>query len=141
VSEENVERLLEATELFNRFADAPESGNPEDVLSFLRLMDPVINFEPQQALLQGTYIGHDGVVGWLADVAEHYENGHMDYADIRDLGERVLALGTLRVTGRGSGIEIEVPLAIMASFRDGLITHLKDYGEKDQALAAAGLAD
>jgi len=34
-----------------------------------------------------------------------------------------------------------VPLAIVASFRDGLITHLKDYGDKDQALEAAGLRE
>jgi ketosteroid isomerase-like protein len=131
MSEENVDRLLEATESFNR----------GDVLGFLRFMDPEIHFEPQQALLQGSYVGLDGVRKWLADLAEHYQDGHLHYADIRDLGDRVLALGTLRVTGMGSGIEIKVPLAVVASFRDGLLTHLKDYGDHDQALEAAGLSE
>jgi ketosteroid isomerase-like protein len=63
----------------------------------------------------------------------------MRFAEVCDLGDQVLALGTLRVTGTGSGIEIEVPLAIVASFRDGLVTSLKDYGDKDRALAAVGL--
>ena len=53
----------------------------------------------------------------------------------------MVALGTLRVTGRGSGIEIEVPVAIVASFQAGLITHVKDYGDREQALEAVGLAD
>lgn len=52
----------------------------------------------------------------------------------------MLALGTLRVRGRGSGIETDVPAAIAATFRHGLITHLKDYGDHDQALEAVGLS-
>ena len=38
----------------------------------------------------------------------------------------------------GSGIETEASVAIVARYRDGLITHFKDYGEKDQALEAIG---
>ena len=104
-------------------------------------MHPEIRFEPQQALLEGIYEGLDGVIRWLADVAEHYEGAHMHFTDVRDLGDRVLALGTLRVTGSGSGIEIEVPLAIVASFRDGLMSQLNDYGDKGRALEAAGLRE
>jgi hypothetical protein len=137
MSQENVEQFLEATERFNRFG---KSVDPADVLAFLGLMDPGIHFEPQQALLEGTYAGLDGVMTWLVDLAEHYENGNMQFSDIRDLGTGILALGTLRVTGKGSGIEIEVPIAIAASFQDGLIVHLKDYGDWDEALKATGLS-
>jgi ketosteroid isomerase-like protein len=141
MSQTNVDRLLETTESFNRLGRGIEPPDPTAVPGVLRFMDPKIHFEPVQALLQGSYVGHDGVGAWLADLAEHYARGHIDYADVRDLGDRVLALGTLRVTGTGSGIEIEVPLAIVASFRNGLITDLKDYGDKDQALEAAGLSE
>jgi ketosteroid isomerase-like protein len=145
MTQENVEQFREITESFNRFAATPRSGSPSqpsgEVLAFLNFMDPEIQFEPVQTLLQGTYVGRDGVGKWLADLAEHYVNGQIRYADIRDLGDRVLALGTLSVTGMGSGIEIEVPLAVVASFRDGLITHFKDYGDWDRALEAAGLSE
>jgi ketosteroid isomerase-like protein len=137
MSQANVDRFLEATEAFNRVAAAPG----EDDAGFLRFMDPEVCFEPQQAALQGSYAGLDDVRAWLADVAEHYEDGQVQYADVRDLGERVLAVGTVRVIGIGSGIEIEVPMAIVASFRDGLITQFKDYGDRDRALAAAGLSE
>jgi SnoaL-like protein len=141
MSQANVDRFLEATELFNRLGESVASPNPEDVLGFVRLMDPEVQFEPQQTLLEGSYTGHGGVLSWLIDIAEHYDNGRMHLSDIRDLGDRVLALGTLHVTGLGSGIEIEVPATIVASFRDGLMTHLKDYGDKDRALEAAGLRE
>jgi ketosteroid isomerase-like protein len=65
----------------------------------------------------------------------------MDFDDLRDVGNRVVALGTLRATGRGSGISFEVPLAMVATFRGGLITRLKDYGDKESALEAAALAE
>jgi hypothetical protein len=61
--------------------------------------------------------------------------------DVRDLGDRVLALGTMRTIGRGSGVENEVAVAFVASFRDGLCTHFKDYGEWAQALEAVGLEE
>ena len=140
MSEENVHRFIEATEAFNRLiADPP---NVEAGLDFLRFMDPEVRFEPQQAVLQGTYAGRDGVATWLVDLAEHYElGGGIDCPDVRDLGDRVLALGTLSVTGKGSGVEINVPVAVLASFRDGLITDFKDFGDRKQALEAAGLRE
>jgi ketosteroid isomerase-like protein len=142
MSQENVNRFLKATELFNRLgATAADSLNPEDINGFLGFMHPEIHFEPQQALIQGSYEGPAGVLAWLADLAEHYAGGRMECEDVRDLGETVLALGTLRVTGRGSGIEIEVPLAVVAGFREGLIAQLRDYGDNQQALEAVGLSE
>jgi ketosteroid isomerase-like protein len=133
MSKENVERFIEAAEAFNR----------KDLRGLLGLMDPQIQFEPQQAALQGTYVGLKGVRDWLADLAAHYaiESGHLDYSDVRDLGDRVLALGSLRYIGRASRIETEVVVAVVASFRDGLMTHFTDYGDKARALEAAGLSE
>jgi ketosteroid isomerase-like protein len=133
MSQENVDRFIEATEAFNR----------GDLEAHLRVMDPEVQFEPVQAALQGTYAGHEGITEWFADLAEHYvlESSHVRYTDIRDLGDRVLGIGMLRFTGKGSGINTEVPLALLVSFRNGLITQMKDYGDGDQALQAAGLPD
>jgi hypothetical protein len=140
MSEENVNRFIEALEAFNRMSETAEA-NLEALRGFLGIMDPEIQFEPQQAALEGGYVGHVGVIRWLADLAEHYAGGHMDLPDIRDLDDRVLALGTLRVTGRGSGIETEVPVAFVARLRDGLMTECKDYGDKSRALEAAELSE
>ncbi|SRR5581483_2293443 len=133
MSAENVSRLIEATDSFNR----------GDLDAYLRLVHPDVRFEPVQAELQGSYIGHEGVRSWFADLAEHYvaEGAHVQYSEIRDLEDSVLAIGTLHFTGRSSGLTTDVPVALMVSFRDGLIIRLKDYGDKGSALEAAGLPD
>ena len=131
MSEENVDRFLETVELFNR----------GDVERSLQLYDPDVVLEVRQAELEGEYSGHDGLRRFFAEFAEPLETFEVQYSDVRDLGDRVLALGTLHTIGRGSGIELEGPVAIVASYRDGLCTHLKDYGEWGQALEAAGLSE
>jgi ketosteroid isomerase-like protein len=132
MSEENVQRFMEATDAFNR----------RDFEAWLGVMDPEVQFEPVQAALEGNYVGGEGAKRWLADATEHYRPGvQIHLADVRDLGDRVLALGTLHFVGMGSGIETDAPLAILAKFRDGLVIHLKDYGDKEKALEAAGLSE
>jgi hypothetical protein len=140
MSEENVDRFVKCQDAFNQLiADPP---NIEAGLGFLQFMDPEVRFEPQQAVLEGKYVGRDAVGTWLVDLAEIYElGGRLDCTDVRDLGDRVLGLGTLSVTGKGSGIELNVPVAILATFRDGLITDFTDFGDRKQALEAAGLEE
>lgn len=53
---------------------------------------------------------------------------------------RVLAIGTIRTRGRGSGIETVSPAAGIATFRDGKLIHWKDYGSAELAIGAAGLS-
>ena len=54
----------------------------------------------------------------------------VSYTDIRDLGdERLLAIGSLRMRGRGSGVESDVASAAVVQFRDGVMQEVKDYGD------------
>ena len=139
MSRENVERLAETIQAFNRLIAGFERSALDEWIEFY---DPATRFEPQQASLQGGYSGHEGLRRWLADMAEHYgAGGHVDCAELRDVGDRVLAFGTLRYIGKGSGIETESPIAVVASFRDGLIIEFRDYGDRRQALEAVGLSD
>src|SRR5262245_2362093 len=131
MSEENVERMRESIEAFNR----------NDIPGLLRLMDPEIKFEHRLAALEGKFTGPEAVAEWLADLAEAFDDGQVHCSDIRDLGDRVLALGTVRATGTGSGVETELPYTVVARSRNGLITHFTDYGDKEKALEAAGLSE
>ena len=60
---------------------------------------------------------------------------------VRDLGDRVLGLGTICATGKGSGVETELTFATVARFRDGLMTEYTDFGDVEKALEAAGLSE
>ena len=75
------------------------------------------------------------------DIAEHFDSLKVECPDVRDLGDRVLALGTSRLTGKGSGVETELPFTVVASFSGGRMTHFTDFGDRDQALEAAGLSE
>jgi ketosteroid isomerase-like protein len=140
MSEENLTRLKAAIEVFNKLAANPEAIDAAALRDWLAFMDPDIRFEPQQAALQGTYTGHSGAGQWIADIAAHYEDGHMEMEELRDLGDRVLGLGTIHVIGKGSGIQADVPTAVVVTFRDGLMTRFQDFGPDTEAAVEAAEA-
>src|SRR5436190_5707077 len=133
MSEENVQ-------IFRRGTDALERGTLDDAL-IEEIIDPDVIFEPLRAPVSGGYRGHEGMRQFIADTAESFDVFRFDRPDIRDLGDRVLAIGTLHIRARQSGIEMDVPTAGIATYRDGRLIHWKDYGDKSQALEAAGLSE
>ena len=131
MSQENVDQFVRSIEAFNRM----------DIPGVLQLLDPEIRFEHRLAEIFGSYSGLEGVEGFFADVVEHFDALKVDCPDVRDLGDLVLALGTARLTGKGSGVETELPFTVVARFRNGRMTQFTDFGDKDQALEAAGLSE
>jgi ketosteroid isomerase-like protein len=61
--------------------------------------------------------------------------------EIRDVGgDRVVVIGRGRWRGPGSGVEVESPVALVVTVRDGKLTHSIDYLSHREALEAVGLA-
>src|SRR5215207_2202048 len=131
MSQENVEN-------FRRGNEALERGDLDDAL-IEELIDPEVIFEPLRAPVSGAYNGHEGIRQFIADTAESFDVFRFDRPDIRDLGDRVLAIGTLHIRARQGGIETDVPTAGIATYRDGRLVHWKDFGDKGKALEASGL--
>ena len=131
VSRDNAELFLEMLEAINRM----------DIPGALQFMDPEVQFEHRVADLLGSATGLEQVRALFADFAESFDALQVDCPDVRDLGDRVLALGTTHATGKGSGVETELPFTVVARFRDGRMTHFTDFGDKDKALEAAGLSE
>jgi ketosteroid isomerase-like protein len=131
MSQENVDLFKESMERFN-------SG---DVAGALRYMHPEIRFEHRLAELRGDLTGIEAVRDWFVDATKHFDRWRIDCDDVRDLGDRVLALGTVRAVGKESGVEVEMPYTVLAEVRNGLVTHFTDYGDREKALEAAGLSE
>jgi uncharacterized protein len=131
MSEENVE-------LFRRGTDALERG---DLALVEELVDPDVIFEPLRAPVSGAYRGHEGIRQFIADTAESFDIFRFDRPEIRDLGDRVLAIGTLHIRAREGGIETDVPTAGIATYRNGRLIQWKDFGDRRKALEAAGLSE
>jgi ketosteroid isomerase-like protein len=61
------------------------------------------------------------------------------YDEVRDLGERVLATGTIHVRGAHADATTEVETAAIFTFRGDRLVDYRDYGDRSAALEAAGL--
>ncbi len=131
MSQENVET-------FRRNADAISRSDTESIPDTVH---PEAVLEPLRAATEGTYVGREGMRRFLADTVETFEVFQVSYTDVRDLGDRVLAIGSIRVRGKGSGVETDIPTAAIAEYRDGLLWRYKDYGEAALALEAVGLRE
>jgi ketosteroid isomerase-like protein len=125
-------------EAFTAAVGAVANGDAEAGLVYI---DPDVVFEPLRSATEGNYVGHDGIRRFVADTQETFDVFEPDFRDIRDLGDRVLAIGSIRVRGHASGAETDIPTAAVAWFRDGLLYRYKDYGEAKVALEAAGLRE
>jgi ketosteroid isomerase-like protein len=125
------------TETLRRQVDAFNRG---DLEAWLITIHPSVTFAPISASIEGVYEGHEGLRLWFADNRESFESFRVSHTDVRDLGDdRLLAIGTIHLRARGSGIETDVPTAAIATWRDGMLIDWKDYGDPDEATVAAGL--
>jgi ketosteroid isomerase-like protein len=131
VSQDNLDLIKRAFDAFGR----------QDVEAFVDCMDPEVEFEPHLAMVEGRYHGHDGIRQFMADGSEAIELLRTDLDETRDLGNRVLALGTFHIRGRESGAGDATPFALLGTIRDGRFVHLKDYGDQAEGRRAAGLAE
>jgi ketosteroid isomerase-like protein len=130
MSSENVEAV-------RRCVDAVNRG---DVEAVLRLVSDDFVLIPIRAATEGEYRGHAGVRAFISDNAETFDVFEADYAELRDLGDRVLALGTIHVRGKGSGVELDFPTGGIVQFDGGKMISWRDFGDHGRALEAAGLA-
>src|SRR5688572_4003123 len=132
MSEETVAALHRALKAIN-------SGDADAAVA---VTHPEAVLYPLRAATEGAFVGHEGARRFMADTAETFDVFRLELHDVRDLGgDRVLFFGTITLRGRGSGVEAPMPSAAIAEFRDGLLWHYKDYGDRRLALEAAGLSE
>ena len=81
-------------------------------------------------------IGIAGIERFRADTEQTFGRFELVY-----LGDRVLAWGTIEVQAAQSGIEMSIPTGGLVEVRGGLIVRWEDFGSKENALQAAGLAE
>ncbi len=122
-----------------------EAGNRGDVDTLLDELDPEVEWHSAlHAFLGGeqtVFRGHDGVREMLRDLNEVFGEIHIEISEIRDLGDRLVAIGRTRTRGKTSGAETEMPLAFVTQIRNGKTISLRAYNDPKQALEAAGVPE
>jgi len=126
-------------ELFHRVTAALNRGDVEYAVR--HSTEDVVVIAARSAV-EGRFVGHEGLRKFFADNATNFEVFQTRYDDVRDLGEdRVLAIGTIHIRGRGAGVEMDVPVAGIATYREGKLCRWEDFRERRAAFEAAGLAE
>ena len=132
-------------ENIDAFKRGLEAGNRGDVETLLGILDPEVEWHSAlHALLGGeqmVFRGHDGVREMLRDLNDAFDEIQIEISEIRDLGDRLVAIGHTRNRGRESGAETESPIAFVVEFKDGKAISLRAYLDPDEALEAAGLRE
>ena len=132
MSRENVEAFRRGIEAFNQ----------GDVDGLAATMAPEGRIVPLRAALEDTaYSGPDAAREFWEASMQAWSALRVDIADFRDLGDRVLALGTIRSTARGTQAAVEAQAAWIATFQNGRATEIRTYASQSEALEAVGLRD
>jgi ketosteroid isomerase-like protein len=135
MSEENVEA-------FKRFADA---NNRRDVEALLAELDADVEW--QSAVLGSlggeatVHRGHEGVREMLRDLYEAFSEFRVEFSEIRDLGDRIVAIGRWITRGEESGVEVTPPLASVVDFKNGKAIRVRSYLDPQDALVDAAMRD
>ena len=135
MSQENVEA----------FKRGLEAGNRGDVETLLEQLDPGVEWDSAlHALLGGkqtVFRGHDGVRQMLRDLNESFGEIHIEITEIRDLGDRLIAIGRIVTRGRASGVQTETPLALVTEIENGKTISVRGYLDPKEALEAVRLRE
>jgi ketosteroid isomerase-like protein len=133
MSEEST-TAAENVAVMHRIADAYDRKDWQAILAHL---DPEVEIDDAD-IPEAT--GGDSFLAWVARWDEAWDSWHAEDADIRPADdEQVIALFTMVAKGRGSGVELRRPDALVASFRGAKVVKLGYYNDQAQALKNVGL--
>jgi ketosteroid isomerase-like protein len=134
MSQENVEAM-------KRLEGA---GNRRDANAVLAELDGAVEWYDAAPMLLGgkatVFQGHQGVRALMDDLWGTLDEIQVHFTEIRDLGDRIVATGHIRVRGSASGAELESSYGAVFDFENGKAIRVRTYvGAK--AIEAAGLRE
>ncbi len=136
MSQGNVEVVERSIAAFNR------AFNRGDLEGFLEFLTPDIEWLPVMGAIgrDESFRGRTGVEAYFDVLRDAWEDLAFAPADeFRDLGERTLMLGRLQGRGRGSGVTVDTPIAVLYDHRAGQISRIHSFYDQAEALRAVGL--
>ena len=108
-----------------------------DLFSVLHLIAPDIELRTTVE----TYRGVEGIEAFMAEVERTFEDYTATAGKIADAGDRVVVEVHQRGRGRESGIDIDHTFTHVWTLDDGLVTSLRAFTDRSEALEAAGLRE
>ena len=132
MSGENVEIVRNGFEAWDRhdYEAAASHFSPDVEIDVTdRVLNPAI------------YSGLDGAMRFRDEIAETWDEFHVEIEDLVSAGDEVVVLVRSSGLGRASGAQVDSRAAWVAAVREQRITRLRLYRDRSQALAAVGLSE
>jgi ketosteroid isomerase-like protein len=116
-----------------------ERVNAGDIDGVLELLAPdsVFVVPPEASAEPDTYRGHDGARRYFSGFDGILDDVRFELLDFDQVTDDTV-LAASRLTGRGTttGIPVEQETFVVLTVRGGLVTWIRPYNDRDEALAA-----
>jgi ketosteroid isomerase-like protein len=131
VSSENVELAREVVAAFNR----------RDVPALVEMTTDDFEWVTWTGTVATTvYHGAEGLARYFRD-SDVWQVLNLDIQEYRDLGDKLLVVGTFHARGGGSGAEVHAPYYSAFFTRAGRLERVLSFRTEEQALEALGLRE
>ena len=123
-----------------------EAWQRDDFDTWLSTLDPAVEWHTALERLVGGgenhYRGIEGMREFWTAYRTELEDIRIEAEELRDVGrDRVLGLGHISWRGPASGIELDSPVGLVFTLRQGKIIQSMNYLSHKEALEAVGLSE
>ena len=118
-----------------------EAMNAADEAAAEKLIAPDAVWVSDPRVAQPPLEGRDAVISFFNEQAEMFEGLRIDIERLFDAGDRVVAFVYITGEGRTSGAPMAIRIGHVWTIRDGTVVKGEGFGDRDEALRAAGLED
>jgi ketosteroid isomerase-like protein len=131
MSQENVEMVRRGYEHVSRTGELPRKIFHPDLIWDTTTFG--IGFNLKKC------VGIDEANSWLAEWTEGFESWSLDIEEVFDGGDQLVVFVRQHAKAKQGGPAVDMPIAQVWTFRDGLIARMEMYFDRDESLEAAGL--
>ena len=117
-----------------------EAYNHRDPDAWVAIWNPDCEWHPfLTARVEGDpgYHGHNGIRAWFEDVDEMFSDIQVELGSVREVGDRLLVLGQMTATGRGSGADVSSEVGWVVEPKGDRFQRGWAYNSHDEAERAA----
>jgi ketosteroid isomerase-like protein len=111
----------------------------KDVEAVKGLADPELEWVPDARVGEAPVLGREQVIRFFEDRAQMFGEIQTEIERLWDTGDKVLAFIQVRGAGQSSGAAFDVRIAHLWSFSDGRVVRGEGFGDREEALEAAGI--
>ena len=133
MSQQNVEVVRRIERAFNK----------GDIDALVAELHPAVEWEEQPIPgIDPIYHGHEGVRRW-AEAIMGQELGTLQahVEGFTDAGDAVIASTRISGAGQSSGVEVQMQVQLVVTFREGKVARRQVFQRREEALEAVGLRE